>query len=525
MKKLLALLLALVMIMSMTACVTEDDGEESRVSISMPDEVTSLGEWKNSDIYPLETDTVLRVLYTEDGLGDTDASNLWEEVTGVEVDNLTWTNEQMFTSIAAGDLPDAIVMPWTFPKDKVWEFHDQLVDFTQYLDKMPNLCALIKEHPEVLEVCAYPDGGMYSLPKVGWNSGYQSNVIYIRTDIMEELGWEKAPASVDELLQFVKEAQEHYKDDPEFKAFIPSSSTYMKWDSTNSIAKALFSSFGDLVDTGLTLNSDKEVVLGAATEQYRYYLEYMNEMWNSGAFETEVYTADSTALSATIKNGHCAISIGTHAYSYAFSDGVIDVEILEPLVSEYSGVKKWYKMPEVQFRACIANKNCKDLDTLLKWLDSFYAPYTNPLNDEGTVWGASISRGVNGEHWTINHENECYTSGANFTNYYDMLYTDTGLYLPEEGSSLYLKSKYVNEKVLPYAVEPEILSNLVLSEDNQDDYADIWGDVESYISQMHGKFITGQEDIETGWDNYLNTLDRMGLPEILEMYQDTYDAQ
>ena len=525
MKKLLALLLALVMVMSMTACVTEGDEEESRATISMPSAVTELKEWKNTDIYPLETDTVLRVLFTEDGLGDTDMSRLWEEVTGVKVENLTWTNEQMFTSIAAGDIPDAIVMPWNFTKDKVWELHENLVDFTQYLDKMPNMCALIKKYPEILEVCAYPDGGMYSLPKVGWNNAYQSNVMYIRTDIMEELGWEKAPASVKELLDFLKQAQEHYKDDPEFKAFVPSSKTFMDWDATNSIALALFSSFGDLVETGLTLNSDKEVVLGAATEQYRYYLEYMNELWNSGAFETEVYTADATALKSTIKNGHCAVSIGTCATIAAFSDGVLDIEILQPLVSEYSGVKKWMKLPEVQFRACIANKNCKDLDTLLVWLDSFYAPYTNPLNEEGTVWAGCASKGVEGVNWTIDHEAKSWASGAKFTNYYDSLYIDYGQYLPEEGSDLYIKSKGTNENLLPYAKEVSGLTNLVLSESDQDDYADIWGDMESYISQMHGKFVTGQEDIETGWDNYLSTLDRMGLPEILEMYQDTYDAQ
>ena len=525
MKKLLALLLALVMVMSMTACVTDGDEEETRVSLTLPSAVTELKEFKNTDIYPLQTDTVLRVLYTEDGLGDTDSSDLWEEVTGVKIENLTWTNEQMFTSMAAGDIPDAIVMPWNFTKAQVWEFHDTLVDFSQYLDKMPNMCALIKKHPEILEVCAYPDGGMYSLPKVGWNNAYQSNLLYIRTDIMEELGWEKAPASVNELLQFVKEAQEHYKDDPEFKAMVPSSKTYMDWDTTNGIALALFPSFGDLVETGLTLNSDNEVVLGAATEQYRYYLEYMNELWNSGAFETEVYTADSTALGATIKNGHCAISLGTYAQSKAFSDGVQDVEILEPLVSEYSGAKKWMKLPEVQFRACIANKNCKDLDTLLAWLDSFYAPYTNPLNEEGTVWGACATRGVAGVNWNVDHEAKTWASAAKFTNYYDALLIDYGLYLPEKGSDLHIKSKYTNENLLPYAKESAALVNLVLSESDQDDYADIWTDMEAYISQMHGKFITGQEDIETGWDNYLNTLNRMGLPEVLEMYQDTYDAQ
>ena len=252
MKKLLAVLLAVIMVMSMTACV-EDAREESRASISIPQVVLDSTTRVNADFYPLDTDTTLRILFTEDGLGDTDMSRLWEEVTGVKINNLTWTNEQMFTSLAAGDIPDAIVMPWNFTKEKVYEFGaaGKFLDFSKHLDKMPNLCALIKEYPEILEVCGYPDGGMYSLPKVGWSNTYQSNLLYIRTDMLEELGWEKAPVSTDELLEFVKQAQAKYgATNPEFIGFIPQNTTYMKWNGMNTLSGFLFPSFGELLETG-----------------------------------------------------------------------------------------------------------------------------------------------------------------------------------------------------------------------------------------------------------------------------------
>ncbi len=525
MKKLFAMLLALVMVLSMTACVT-DVGEESRATLSIPEEILNTPVRNNADFYPLQTNTTLRVLFTEDGLGDTDASRLWEEVTGVQLDNLTWTNEQMFTSLAAGDIPDAIVMPWDFPKEKVYEFGSagKFLDFSKHLEKMPNLCALIRQYPEILEVCAYPDGAMYSLPKVGWSNTYQSNILYIRTDIMEALGWEKAPASTSELLEFVKQAQAKYASNPEFIAFMPQNATYMQWQGMNTLSAALFPSFGELVETGLTVNKENEVVLGAATEQYRYYLEFMNELWESGAFCTEIYTMESTASRATIQKGNCAVSIGTYASSSAFSDGVVDVEVMEPLVSQYNGTKQWMKNPVVNFRACVASATCQDLDTLLAWLDSFYAPEDNPLNKDGTVWGASLSKGVLGENFTMDNEAKNWTSGASFSNYYDNLYTGVlGMYSPVD--SLALKGNGTMAKVLPYAKEISGLSNLVLSTNEQDDFADIWTDMEKYISQMHGKFITGQEDIETGWDNYLNQLTRMGLEEVLEIYQNVYDAQ
>ena len=40
---------------------------------------------------------------------------------------------------------------------------------------------------------------------------------------------------------------------------------------------------------------------------------------------------------------------------------------------------------------------------------------------------------------------------------------------------------------------------------------------------MEGKFITGVADIETEWDTYCQTLDQMGINEVLEVYQASYD--
>lgn len=523
MKKLLALLLVVVMALGMVACAG-DDNTDVRVTVSVPDSVIQTEVRKNSDFYPLETDTVLRVLFTEDGLGDIDASNLWERVTGVQVENLTWNNEQMMTCLAAGDIPDAIVMPWDLSKEQVYEFGiaGKFLDFSQHLEKMPNLCALIREYPEIMEVCGYPNGAMYSLPKVGWSNTYQSNLFYIRTDILEDLGWEKAPATTDELLQFLKEAQEANKGNPAFVGFMPQNNTYMKWNGMNTISGFLFPSFGELLDTNLNVNKEGEIVLGAATEQYRYYLEYMNELWTSGAFATEIYTMDSTASRAIVRNGNCAVSSGTYAEAKSFSDGISHVTVMEPLTSKYQGVKQWKKTPVVNYRGCVANANCEDLDTLLAWLDSFYAPEDNCLNKEGTVYGASLAKGELGVNWTMDHENKTWDSGASFTNYYDNLYSGVyGNYIPQ--GDLKLKGQGTNESLLPYAKEPFNFDKLVLSQDEQDNYADIWTDMEKYISTMHGKFITGQEDLETGWDNYLNQLKKMGLEEILEIYQDVYD--
>ena len=535
MKKLLALLLAAIMVLGMCACAeTETDDHDYNTPVTVPPIVDQTPVRKNTDFYPLDTDITLRVLFTEDGLGDTDASELWEKVTGVELENLKWNNQQMLNSLAAGDIPDAIVMPWNFDKNMVYEFGaaEKFLDFSKYLDKMPNLCALIREYPEIMEVCGYPGGAMYSLPKVGWSNTYQSNLLYIREDLLADMGWSEAPQTADQFLKFIKEAQAKYgASDPEFVAFMPSSNTYMSWNGMNTISSTFFSSFGELVETGLTVNADGEVVLGAATEQYRYYLEFMNEVWNSGAFETEIYTMEATAAKSTIVNGHCVVSIGTSAPSTFFPSGEAEISVMKPLTSKYQATKQWMKTPLINYRGCVASaaaaENEEKLNVLLAWLDSFYAPMDNPLyQDENTiVCSYSITKGVIGEHWTIDNEKmEWASTGKSFTNYYDALYSGNFIHVPL--NSLKVKGSGTNDNLLPYAKPvSDLLNKVVLNQADQDDYNDLWADLETYISEMHAKFITGQEDLETGWDAYLNTLNRMGLPEILEIYQNVLDSK
>ena len=521
MKRLLALLLALVMITGLVACVpTEEEGPKTEGTITLPPDLPT-GDHVNSEIYPLDTDTTLRVFFNGDITKSNAAIELWQEVTGVGIDLVCWTEDQLITCLSTGDVPDCIVFPWNMTKEQVWNFAQQgmFINYLDYLDKMPNLTAHIKENPEILEVCAYPDGKMYSLPKIGWSNTSQSNLFYIRTDLMKDMGWDKAPATADEFLQFIKEAQAKYgKDNPDFVAFAGQNSTYMDWNKRNTIATTLFPSFGELIETGLTLNANNEVVLGASTNQYRYYLEFMNEVWNSGAFSTEIYTKDSAASKAIITSGNCVISCGTSA---SVEEGRT-LDVMKPLVSKYYGTRQWMMDPYVTFKACLISSQCKDLDTALAFIDSFYATEENPLTEDGTIWGYTVAKGVLGTHWTIDYEAQTWTSGEKWDGFSTALYSGMNTLRPT--ASLVVKGNGTMDNLFPYAKEsPKLQANIMLSEDDADDFADLWTDIEKYISEMHAKFITGAEDIETGWDNYVSTLNRMGLEEVLAIYQSYVD--
>ena len=48
-------------------------------------------------------------------------------------------------------------------------------------------------------------------------------------------------------------------------------------------------------------------------------------------------------------------------------------------------------------------------------------------------------------------------------------------------------------------------------------------DIKSYAAEMFALWVTGEQDIETGWDSYLAEMERMGVKEYIAAYQAYYD--
>ena len=212
-----------------------------------------------------------------------------QKATGVDVDWSYMTAEQIQLALTGKDLPDAIFLYASImDKATMYEYGQggYFVNFMDYLDIMPNFSAVIEANPEALKVVQNEDGSVYCLPTLTVTSTGFNNLLFYRTDMMKEIGWEKAPATTDEFLQFVKELQAHYgKDDPDFIAVNAYAANRMGW-STKRIMSYFFPSFGELLLTEMTVDSNGKVVLGAATEQYKHLMEFMNELWESGAFDT-----------------------------------------------------------------------------------------------------------------------------------------------------------------------------------------------------------------------------------------------
>ena len=77
---------------------------------------------------------------------------------------------------------------------------------------------------------------------------------------------------------------------------------------------------------------------------------------------------------------------------------------------------------------------------------------------------------------------------------------------------------------MPFVPDAEqIVPLLSFLGDEANEVVDIETQLVDYVNEMIARFVTGDVDIDAGWDVYLRELDNIGLERYIEIYQGAYD--
>lgn len=542
-KKVLALVLAMIMCMGvLSGCVIEEEDSEI-IKATLPVDVE---QKKNSEVYPLDCNKTfdITVVATDDGYGERDCFKRWEKVTGVDTNITTMAADAFKLSVTTGDFGDAVFYSGGLAKDKWNELGmaGRFVNFMEYIEYMPNFARALNTYPEALDVVAAPNGGIYSLPRIG-STSTTHGAVYVRTDYLKAAGWDKVPETTDELMDCLFDLKTAFGDREEFYPITGHSATYMGWANRASLLGFLFPSFGDLVSTSYVVDQETgKVVFGAGTEQYKRTLAYLNEMMRKGYMEfgADIYSEDGTNGTASNLAGNIAISpYASYMTTKQFASGELDMVLLSPLTSQYQSEKRFFANNDANWQCNGINAYLpeEDIITLVKWFDSMYAFADNPLNEEGTIYGISFWLGEEGKDFTLDKEagtytmlpHEGYESGslwlnANSTSGALALYdTENWMYVQASNTGMEVKGRDTLANTLPYAVDVFNVDRLVLTESESEVYSDNWVNLDTYITEWTAKFIVGDYDLNAKWDEYVRGLDSMGLSELTAAYQSAYD--
>lgn len=532
MKRIFAMLLAALMVCALfTGCGGADEGEAAGGRPTAVDP----GDFTNTDIYPLEGKHSLSM-----GIALRDAENsylmkLMSDTVGVDISYRYVTDEQApLLFVDRKQMPDMLFSAagtFGLSLQRINEYGSAgaLVNYIDHLDKMPNLAKAYMDHPDLFDGVMSANGEVYTLPYYVYTLTGCTNLIYFRADHLAAVGWDKQPATIDELTQLLKDLKAHYgAKDSEYIPMTVYDAGHAGFD--NRLTQYLFTAFGEEADPGVHIGKDGKATAGFATEQYKQMTLYIRQLVKDGLLDADLFSAKSSLMQAFMNENHTSVSTRMlNIPKESYEGGVENYYISQPLTSQFTDTAKFAEPTIARKWGAMISTTCKDLDAALAYMDAFFATESNPLNAQGTIYNLSLWLGEEGVDWEWVEEGVSYKeaekpdgwaaqhgfSGAPYIGKFHVMRMD------HEGN-VDLLPQGVYDNCLPYAVSVVRDEALALTQDENDIYVEKWMDISKYASQMFAAFVTGDEDIEAKWDSYVSNLNQMGLKEVLECYDSAY---
>ena len=542
-KRILSLLLATLMILSLAACGgtgdTTSSGSPEGNNTSAPDVSGNEDVTPQEATYPLTTEKKTLSVYIRDNssgvIGDygrVAAFQAAAERLGVELEFVHPTTggeaDQFNLMIGSGKYPDIIV----------WEFSTAAMGLSELIDSgiLIDMDGLIRQYaPNYLKVLerdpSYPkevrsDEGKYQAFYTFNVSIPLSSGPVFREDLLAKYGLE-LPKTVDEWTNVMTTLKEK---DPNVSYPLTASKSYVGevW------FRELLPAYN--TRTEFCLGDNGQVVYGPATENFKAYLAKLAEWYNAGLIDPEFMSNDNKALNAKIADGTSAVA------TMAIGSGIRSItENTRPNNPDFkltgvawpvlnAGDTSSYVLEggvaHTSVQAAITS-SCADPVLATQVLDYFYS-------EEG---GNLISWGIEGESYTVENGKKTFTDKImnspdgrsaseaildyalpvyGFVNAMDNdAYIQMNITLPEQGEARTLWQSLDSGANLP---------KLVVAQEDADEYRMILNEVKTYVQEMYIKFITGQANLDSDWDTYMNTLNGLDLPYATECMQKAYNA-
>lgn len=541
-KKLLSLLLASAMAMSVCACGNAE-GKESVVSnetIGVVSSETGSSETISTDAepyvptYPIVEDkiTITALLVGEDtSLSETRI--VWDEVEELTNIHIEWQNidiDSYATYLASGEWPDLIAhsMAQTSIND-YGVTGGKFVNYLDYLDIMPNFKKAIEDYPAALAYATQMNGAVYNLFRI---NGDQSTNCYCRThyrmDVLNAAGITEPPATIEEFYDCLVTLKDFYGE----PSYIHNNNVQSGWN------PSLYGAFGTLTQMNLADDGTGKVVFARTTEQMKLYYKFMHKLYDEGLMHPEYLTLDNAAIVALIQTGKVAFFPQSPAQKITADDlnGNWDsLGTLAPFTSEYDSTQEIVGYPDYnQDAGMFINAESEYVEEICKMLDIMYA--TEEVVEGSNLCGVNFGNGPEFISWVDNGDGT-YTELApegykNKSEYVNKAYRWTsvgrndrmaGLITSTPGNAQVRSKGYV-ENIIPYQSDRYVYEKgLKFTEDEQYVIDNKYGEIQNYIKQMEAEFISGASDIDEKWDEYVKTFEKMGIAEVLEVYQAAYD--
>lgn len=515
-------------------------GNNSEQAINNEDKNQSSNVVVNKSDYPI-VDEKLNMTMIAPGLGlnewnDMDFMKDYEEKTNIHMDVTTPPQSEFKTKLnlafASGDIPDVIYAggPNTLNAAAEVDYGSQglLLPLEDLIPEYaPNFNKLMEDNPEIKKSITTTDGHIYAIPHIteGPTSKWIMGPVWYNGEWLDNLGVKDLPKTTDEFYDLMVRFKDEDPNGNGEADEIPISDVNF-----GGIRHWFMPAFG-LKGWGVQVNDDK-VSYSFTDPGFRGYLEFMHKLYADGLIDQEIFSQSKEQLQA--KGQDDRLGVFQEWYSYFItgreeSDAIND-PMFGPLTSEYQKEPVMPIGPGIKRGSFAISSQNPSPEAALRWVDTFYTKegfdylYYGP---EGSFW-------VYNDDKTIKEYSDAARNSDDPEKYRGYVTPSYGITVPAYSVPLEpiggdvenpfndFIEKETKEKILENG---EIIFPLTyLTTEEQDEISDITVELETFMKENEAQFINGSKEInDQTWQEYLDTMNKIGAERLIEIYQAAYD--
>ena len=534
-KRIMALLLCGLMILSFAACGSKDaktNAKEDQKQFLIVGGMSALSSGNDSN--PVLVDLA--------------------EKAGVEIE---WDlmsdslGEKVGVLIGGNQLPDAFIAVG-FSQNDINEYGGDgtFIDLTPYItpEIMPNLTAIFEKHPDIKAGITQADGKIYGLPSgelmgtaaIGATDDLSIYAVpefsMINKTWLDELGL-AVPTNLTELHDALKAFKDN--DLAGGGATIPMSTGYDQWCWGQEIFYAGFgfTNFTSDICFDLLANPDGTVQFVSASKAYRDAVTYFHDWYAEGLMDLEMFSQSTSQLISKVSQGRVGLTTWWEIKEIA-GDHTDDFVFLPPMYgpagTEYAETRNLTirSGPGVTSGNLNVTSACGNPTLLLKYFDQWYDPETVMQLQYGPIGIYFSEKDSNGVWQVINDDDakaKYGKSAGELKGQYEVY--GPRLILAEYYNNVFAMEDRAVERLhqieeywMPYVQSPVCYPNDVTFTDEELETIKRYkADFTSQVAEYEGTWLKNGGPSDAEWDAYLKMLeDNCGMSRLLDVYQSAY---
>lgn len=476
-----------------------------------------------------------------------------EEEAGVEIEweviRADWETVKS-TRFASGDIPD-LLFNATITSDYS-KYNGLFLDMTPYLSNelTPNIMAMFEEEPDTKILATTVEGKIFATPKFQGKWPSTNTVLFINQEWLKNVNMEVPTTYTEfkEVLTAFKEQDANGNGDPNDE--IPLD--YNAYGGNNAWFNSAYSLTSLIGSLGIQTTNwgidayfveDGQVKCYAVDERYKLFMKYIADLYANGLINQNALTNDYSAYQSLSRGNEAGDAIvgcvfgweetdkfGPELYSQYVPVPALEYDIdCEPGTYDTRWRDDFSGLNMSENRVCISAK-CANPEAALKFIDCFYDQTHSVEALFGGITDGCIEKTGDNSYKVLPPLDPDTDAG---TWKWTSTFADSGPMYIRRASDIEmaqdmtyaLKEREVYNDVIDKASAKDSYPQMFMkyTEEENNTMALTQANINNIIDNQWSLWMTGEADIDSTWDSYVQSVYNAGLDQILAIRQPAFD--